>query len=228
MPAGIRQKKHEKLDETTLSKVLALLESDTPITKKEACEMLNISYNTTRLNKILEEHKDIMSYRATRKAQNKGKRATKEEKQQAIQSYVNGDNISDIAKQLYRSSSFVRNIIQSAGVPEKQSKEAHSKYYKYRQPLLPEQCVSDSFEPGERVWSVNDNTVAIVKKEFTNEHQTNYEDKYGSKCYQIYVIEEKEIFSPIFGYLNNVGYYSSALAHDLGSLKHLEEYGIKI
>ena len=43
MPAGIRQKKHEKLDETTLSKVLALLESDTPITKKEACEMLNIS-----------------------------------------------------------------------------------------------------------------------------------------------------------------------------------------
>ena len=51
--AGVRQKKHEKLDETTLNKVVFLLEQPNPITKKEACEILNITYNTTRLNKIL-------------------------------------------------------------------------------------------------------------------------------------------------------------------------------
>ena len=125
--AGVRQKKHEKLDEVTLNKVIGLLEAETPITKKEACEILNITYNTTRLNKILSEHKDIISYRATRKAQNKGKRATEAEIKEAVQSYLEGYNISEISKRLYRSSTFVRNIIDKAGVPEKVSKEAHSK-----------------------------------------------------------------------------------------------------
>ena len=225
--AGVRQKKHEKLDETTLNKVVFLLEQPNPITKKEACEILNITYNTTRLNKILSEHKDIISYRATRKAQNKGKRATEAEIKQAIQGYIDGDSISDIAKQLFRSSTFVRNIINSVGVPEKASKEAHSKVYRHRHLMLPEQCVADEFEVGERVWSVRDNSMAIVKKELVHE-STNYVEKYGSKCYHIYVVEEAEIFSPHFGYLQNVGYNSFSLACDLGSLKHLEQYGVAV
>ena len=223
--AGVRQKKHEKLDETTLNKVVFLLEQPNPITKKEACEILNITYNTTRLNKILAEHKDIMSHRATRKAQNKGKRATEAEIKQAIQGYIDGDSISDIAKQLFRSSTFVRNIIDKAGVPEKVSKEAHSKVYKDRYAMLPEQCVAEEFEVGERVWSVKDNKVAIIKKEL---FEKLYMDKYGAKGYHIYVIEEKELFSPHFGYLQNVGYNSFSLAYDLGSLKHLEKYGVTI
>ena len=225
--AGVRQKKHEKLDEATLNKVIGLLEAETPITKKEACEILNITYNTTRLNKILSEHKDIISYRATRKAQNKGKRATEAEIKEAVQSYLEGYNISEISKRLYRSSTFVRNIINSVGVPEKASKEAHSKVYRHRHLMLPEQCVAEEFEVGERVWSVRDNSMAIVKKELVHE-STNYVEKYGSKCYQIYVVEEAEIFSPHFGYLQNVGYNAFSLACDLGSLKHLEKYGVAV
>ena len=53
-------------------------------------------------------------------------------------------------------------------------------------------------------------------------------DKYGAKGYHIYVIEVKELFSPHFGYLQNVGYNSFSLAYDLGSLKHLEKYGVTI
>ena len=70
---GIRAKSHEKLDDTTRQKVWELLNSDNPITKKEACEILNITYNTTRLNRILEDHRETMEYRATRKNQLKGK-----------------------------------------------------------------------------------------------------------------------------------------------------------
>ena len=55
--ARVRQKKHEKQDEVTLNKVIGLLEAETPITKKEACEILNITYNTTRLNKIYQNIK---------------------------------------------------------------------------------------------------------------------------------------------------------------------------
>ena len=71
---AIRKKAGEKLDEANLARISALLNQDNPITKKEACEMLNISYNTTRLNKILDEHNDRVSYREVRKSHNRGRR----------------------------------------------------------------------------------------------------------------------------------------------------------
>ena len=59
---AIRKKAGEKLDEATLNRVSALLNQDNPITKKEACEMLNISYNTTRLGKILDDFNEVAFY----------------------------------------------------------------------------------------------------------------------------------------------------------------------
>ena len=82
---GVRAKSHEKLDDTNLQRVWEALNSDSPITKKEACEMLNITYNTTRLNRILEEHRDTMEYRARRKSQLKGTKATDAEVKQVIE-----------------------------------------------------------------------------------------------------------------------------------------------
>jgi hypothetical protein len=83
--------------------------------------------------------------------------------------------------------------------------------------------VSNTFEPGEKVWYTRKDLPARVIKEFRND--TNYEDKYGSKCYQIYVIELTDFESPYFGFIKEGGYYATALAYDLGSLKHLEKYG---
>ena len=65
----MRIKKHENLSEANISKVISLLEGEKPITKKEACGILNIAYNTTRLNKIITEHKETMDVRARRKSQ---------------------------------------------------------------------------------------------------------------------------------------------------------------
>ena len=53
---AIKKKAHEKLDDTTIKRVMVELESKNPITKKEACGMLNISYNTTRLAKIIKNY----------------------------------------------------------------------------------------------------------------------------------------------------------------------------
>jgi len=55
---AIKKKAHEKLDDTNIKRVIAALTNENPITKKEACEMLNISYNTTRLSKIIEGFKE--------------------------------------------------------------------------------------------------------------------------------------------------------------------------
>ena len=215
---AIRQKKQERLEEDNLNRVQEALASSTPITKKEACEMLNISYNTTRLSRIMEDHNETLRYRATRKSQLKGTKATDLEIKQTIEWYLDERPISDIAKAMYRSSTFVKNIINRVGVPEKRPKtEQQGSGY------LPEECVSDTFEPGEKVWYTRKDLPARVIKEFRND--TNYEDKYGSKCYQIYVIELTDFESPYFGFIKEGGYYATALAYDLGSLKHLEKYG---
>ena len=121
----IKSKSYEKLSDTNIEKVVSLLEQDNPITKKEACNILNIRYNTTRLAKIIEEWKDTQDFRQRRKAQNKGKMATKDEIRMVVQSYLEGDNISNISQSIYRSSSFVRNIIERLGVPQKLAESDH-------------------------------------------------------------------------------------------------------
>ena len=57
MPRGVRRKEGEDFSKATIKRVISLLESAKPITKKDACAILNITYNTTRLNKIIQEYK---------------------------------------------------------------------------------------------------------------------------------------------------------------------------
>ena len=227
---GIRKKAGEKLAEANLNRVSALLNQDNPITKKEACEMLNISYNTTRLSRILDEHNEVVSFREVRKSQNRGKKATTLEIKEAIESYLNGETVSDISKRLFRSTTFVKNILDRVGVPEKLPKT------KRKGPAyLPDECVSESFEEGEKVWSASYHAPAIIKQEYTKEYQDanagiryiNYEEKYGCSLYSIWVIEGETEWNDRFGQITG-GFNAHQLAYDLGSLKHLEEYGVKL
>ena len=74
------------------------MNSEKPITKKEACQILNITYNTTRLNSIIQDFQDKQNFRAKRKAQLKGKPASPLEVKEAITSYLNGDSVSEISQ----------------------------------------------------------------------------------------------------------------------------------
>ena len=213
-----RIKKHEKLTETNIQHVINLLTDEKPITKKEACSILNITYNTTRLNNIIAEHNETIRYRELRKAQNKGKGVTEAEKKSIVTYYLEGANISDIAKALYRSPAFIKAVIERLGIPQKL---ANTDYEGIRNAMLPEQCVSENFQEGERVWAVRKNCIATILREDT---RMNYEEKYGSKYYTLWVTEMTECESPYFGTINNAGHYSGSLAYDLGSLRHLEQY----
>ena len=218
--AGIRKKREEQLSETNINKVIELLAAEKPITKKEACGILHIAYNTTRLNKIIADHNETIQFRAIRKAQNKGKGVTEAEKKSIVKYYLDGDNVSDIAKQLYRSPAFIKAVIERMDIPQKLP---DTDYEAIRNALLPEQCISEEFKAGERVWSVRGNCPAIIRKECVD-HPTNYEEKYGSKGYHIIEIEMAECESPYFGLVRNGGRNSFRLAYDLGSLRHLGEY----
>ena len=165
----MRTKKHENLTQANITKVIELLnptDGSKPITKKEACGILNIAYNTTRLGNIIAEHLEMMEFRARRKAQNKGKAATKKEITDAVAGYLEGMTVADIAKSLYRSPAFVKGIIERIGVPQKL---AHTDYEGRRSALLPDQCMADEFEEGERVWAIRQNYPAIVQRELKHE-----------------------------------------------------------
>ena len=222
----VKKKSHEKLTDVNIQHVMGLLQAESPITKKEACSILNISYNTTRLNSIIEEFVEKREYREKRKSENRGKAASKHEITNAIESFLNGVPISEISARMYRSPGFVKGIVERAGVPRKRSKEEKDGYEPY---FLPDECIRESFRDNEIVWSACYDQAAEIMREDTTK---DYESIYGSKCYQIYVFEMLE-WNPdmlVRGWVgeHKVGFYAHSLAYDLGSLEHLESYGVDI
>ena len=62
MRRGIKKQEGENLTDANIKKVIRLLSAEKPITKKEACSILNISYNTTRLSKVIEDYESDQEY----------------------------------------------------------------------------------------------------------------------------------------------------------------------
>ena len=218
----MRAKKHENLTQANITKVIELLnptDGSKPITKKEACSILNIAYNTTRLGNIITEHHEMMEFRARRKAQNRGKAATDAEIKDTVKAYLEGENVSEIAKSLYRSPAFVKAIIDRIGVPQKL---AMTDFEGRRNAMLPEQCVAEEFEPGEKIWAIRQNYPAVVQRELEPEKA---EEK-GYKVYLCYTIEatQDDLDKTYFPHLSYAGKYCALAAYDMGSLRHLQQY----
>mgnify|MGYP003625294297 FL=1 len=229
---GIRAKSYEDLSAVNIRRVITALEEGA--TKKVACEMLRISYNTTRLNNIIEEFEVEQARIADRKARNKGKMAMQHEIQRAITDYIEGDNITDIAKNLYRSAAFVKGIIDRVGVPRRPIGDE-----KASEVMLPDACIKEEFHEGEIAWSSRYHMPCVIGKEHTLEYQrtkpglgnVNYEARYGSKlysvyCYNLYAYDESIKTLGWWNGRKKLGFSAHALAHSLGSLEHLRQYGV--
>lgn len=221
----VKKKEGENLTEANIAKVVSLLEADKPITKKEACEILNISYNTTRLNKIIEEHRGNIAEAAKRRAANRGKPPTPFEIQAVIEGHLDGQAQSEIAKQLYRSSSFVKKVVEeTVGLPEK------SESY-FSPELLPEALVSDKFKLGQIVWSTRYSALAIVTDYLPSKSEENKKDY---DLYEIWVIEPMDELKPEerYSYAATIeaygGFFATQPYFDLGSMEHLKQFGIDI
>ena len=233
--ARVKKKSHEKLTSQNIQHVISLLSPTSSqtkaITKREACSILNISYNTTRLDKIIEDYHEQKEYRSRRVSQNRGRPARPDEVQDIVKEYLSGENVSNIAKGLYRSPAFVKSLLEKIGVPQRPTKVEGRKQEYY----LPEQCVADNFDEGEIVWSATHHAPAVIDKKLSKEHQdskaglqtVDYISKYGSDCYSIYV-RQKPSTEDMWDMPDVGGFYAFALAYDLGKLKHLEEYGVDL
>jgi hypothetical protein len=204
MAKRVKVKESEKLDDNNVKYVIELLESDKPITKKEACGILRISYNTTRLGNIIAGYKERAATDARLRAKNRGRAATDGEIVRAIEEYLNGDAISEIAKYMYRSSSFIKGIIKRFNVPVRSSSVDY-----FHPELLPDAVLSESFKPGELVWSARYNTTAVVDKLDEKLHPIH------GNCYRIWLKgkDSKFAYQPWY---------------ELGKLEHLQNLGVKL
>lgn len=204
MAKRVKVKESEKLDDNNVKYVIELLESDKPITKKEACSILRISYNTTRLGNIIAGYKEREATEARLRAKNRGKAATNGEVVRAIEEYLNGDSISEIAKYMYRSSSFIKGIINRYNVPVRSSSSDY-----FSPELLPDEVLSEDFKDGELVWSARYNTTAWIDKRLEKVHSIH------GNCYRIWVNGKNQRSA-------NQPWY------ELGKLEHLQNLGVKL
>ena len=114
----------ERLDDASIERVIGLLnptDGSKACTKKDACAILGITYNTTRLGSIIEKYQEKKQAEATRRAEKRGKPATPGEIQFTITSYLEGATIDHISNSLYRSAVFVRTILDKYHVPIRQT-----------------------------------------------------------------------------------------------------------
>lgn len=214
----VKVKEGENLTDANIERVIKLLEQEKPITKKEACQVLNISYNTTRLANIIEQFKSRKALDQKRRAANRGKPASPDEVKTVIRDYLEGVTITDISNSLYRSTTFVRDIIERVGVPQRGTGED---YFNYSP--LPEQCIAEEFEVNEIAWSARHQCKCIIDKALgkTKDGLAN--------LYRVYVVEQFEAPDKLFlASWGTPGFYSTQPAYELGKLDHLKQYGLEI
>lgn len=218
LPKRVKAKAGENLTDAYIERVIKLLEQAKPITKKEACEVLNISYNTTRLNTIIENYKSRKALDKKRRAANRGKPASPDEVRSVVSDYLKGNTVSNIAENLYRSTTFVRNIIETVGVPQRGVGED---YFEFSP--LPEQCISDEFKVGETAWSARYQNPCVIDR-----HLGTTKDGLAN-LYRVYVIEPfvapEKLFLANWG---QPGFYATQPAYELGRLEHLKQYGVDV
>lgn len=156
---AIKRKEGENLSKDNILKVISLLEGDNPVTKKVACEMLNISYNTTRLAKIIQEYKDSESIAEKLRKELRGKPISIKEKREIINKILSGESLSAVSESTFRSINVIKNVLKYYNIPVRLN--AHN----YFNPIfLEDNSWKDEYNSGDLVFSARYNRPCTVVK----------------------------------------------------------------
>lgn len=197
----------ELMTDANIARVIKLLEPTEegakPITKKDACQMLGMSYNTTRLGTIIEQFKSRQKRTQERKAQLRGKPLTSDEIQFIITEYLNGEPVDAISKSTYRGVTLVKATLEKYGVPIRVP--GHS-YFKPQ--LIPELAARDRFRVGEVVYSARYDSKALIEDE-----QQSPQHGWIYRVWLMAENQQQKAYQP---------------AYELASLEHLRELGVRV
>lgn len=199
------QSEQEKMTDTNIQRVIGLLEPKLagvkPITKKDACQILGMAYNTSRLDNILQQFKDKQKRDSERRAALRGKPATKDEISFVIKEYLEGATVESISRSTYRGVEFIKRVLDDYHIPKRNSSHDY-----FHPQLIPEGAMRDKFEVGEVVYSARYDSTAKVLSE--QAHPT-----FGW-VYKLWLTNERWL------------QYAFQPACELASLKHLQELGV--
>lgn len=194
MAKVIKVKSGEAVTPDRIKKAMELLA--TGGTKKAACDILGIKYNTTRLQKIIDDFVEREENQKRLYARKKGTAVEKAEAVDIIKEYLETGSIDATSKMFHRTPYVISSVLEKYGA------RLHSAKVDYFNPLLlPDICMSEEFVIGETVWASRYNALAIVKSQFS------------PSVYCIWV-------------LGKYARFAYQAVEDLGSLRHLEALGI--
>jgi hypothetical protein len=199
-------KQEENLSDTNIKKVIALLAgsaTEKPITKTLACQILCINYNVKRLDTIISSFKEKQELRTRKMSENRGKPATKEDISYIAREYLSGVPVSQIAKDLFRGVTFVKNVLEDNHVPVKPKTQDY-----FKPEMIPDALVATEFEIGEKVYSARYDSLATIKWESAKVG--------GERVYNIFLLDEKWM------------QHAYQPASELAKLTPLREAGINI
>ena len=150
---------NERLDDAHMERVIDFLDpkEGKAGTKKEACQILGIAYNTTRLASLIEKYKEKKAYESKRRGELRGKPATNEEIIYIIGEYLEGATVDSISNSTFRPSGFIKRILEDNAVPIRQSSHDY-----FRPELIPDGAVRDRFTLGEIVYSARYDSIARI------------------------------------------------------------------
>ena len=175
----IRAKDGENLSKANIKLVIGLLEQEKPVTKKVACEKLNISYNTTRLAKIIEQYISELEYQKTMRAKLRLQPLSDAEAKSIVESYLSGDALSLICETSFRSTAKVKYVLEKYNIPLRSEENDY-----FNAAMVADKAISEDYVEGDLVYAVRYNSPAYIRKLFSN-------DKEHGKVYAITIIGDK-------------------------------------
>jgi hypothetical protein len=193
----------ERLEEAYFERVIAGFEATPKMTKKDACQILGIAYNTARLDSLIQKYKEKKERDASRRAALRGKPATQDEISYVIQEYLEGATVDAISKSIYRGPTFIKAILDKYDVPVRQNSHDY-----FKPELIPDGATRTRFAVGEIVYSARYDSTARIDAE-------QFDERYGW-IYRVWLLAEKWKQSA----------YTEA--YELASLEHIRNMGIKV
>lgn len=202
-----KPKEDELLDDAHMERVILLLEPTDPKvkagSKKDACQILNIAYNTTRLGQLIEKYKEKKARESKRRAELRGKPLSTEEVSYIIGEYLEGVSVEEISRSTYRSREKVAQALVESNVPTR------AVSYDYFKPeLIPDEATRERFKVGEVVWSAQYDSACAIEKEATH-------PSWGF-IYRVWLLSDRW------------KQYAHVPACELASLEHLRKLGVRV
>lgn len=169
-------------NEARIPEVIAGLEQEKPITKKAACEILGIAYNTTRLQSIIDEYKEDQANRVMRRKMMRGKPVTEEEAREWANDYIMGGlGITEIAEFAHRSTAVVKMHLERMGVMF-----SRTNLSPLRPDMVPESNLREEYKPNDIVYVPGYGCFGKIIKEVPSESASII----GQKAYRINLMGE--------------------------------------